>query len=211
MKITIATALLDRVKDSICGYIQSDLKFGYYKEDIRWLNDFCDLYKRLRDVNSEIISENQYCIELSSMIVENLPDMINRYIYAEISDIADMDEEDMDWLAELMSIYNQCLTKKDDNKVSEISNTSSDKKNNQFDQMDNCQNLKEKAATEQAEEASEEAETEKAAVDEVKNNDIQSETAPVTSEDIGEIDINVDDDVMDDVWNYGEDNDEIIV
>ena len=143
--------------------------------------------------------------------MENLPDMINRYIYAEISDIADMDEEDMDWLAELMSIYNQCLTKKDDNKVSEISNTSSDKKNNQFDQMDNCQNLKEKAAMEQAEEASEEDETEKAAVDEVKNNDIQSETAPVTSEDIGEIDINVDDDVMDDVWHYGEDNDEIIV
>lgn len=130
--LKVKTSPIQRIADSIGNYIFNDLKGGFANNDINWLSQFCGLYNKLTELSLSNTTDAYCQIEVGDTVERGLPGMIARYIFNDIKDVFDFTDDDVEWICEMMSIYNQLLdtSKKGTASVINTENTSSaDKKN----------------------------------------------------------------------------------
>ncbi len=107
--LKIKTSQLQRIAVSIGNYTFNDLKGGFANNDIDWLSQFCGFYNRLSELSNIDVEETYCMIDVGTSVEKELPGMISRYIFNEIKDVFDFNEDDVEWICEMMNIYNQLI------------------------------------------------------------------------------------------------------
>jgi formate dehydrogenase maturation protein FdhE len=99
MVLKISGSCAKQITETLGTYMFKEAK---EKRDIEWLNYNCEFYKELKDLESK--EQGDITITVNDAIAEQLPSMIEKYIFDDMSQMA---YSDMDWACEMMSVYNQ--------------------------------------------------------------------------------------------------------
>ena len=103
--IQILRSQAESVSASIGNYIFKQLRSDGSK-GMPWLLDVCGFYQKIRDAVYEPAQKGYLNIEVTNIIIQDMPDLISEYLPKEINELI---EDDMDWLCELVSIYRQLI------------------------------------------------------------------------------------------------------
>jgi hypothetical protein len=98
MHISILSSEVNNIAKSISKYIFKESK-NKNRQNIKWLNEFTKFYRLLKPSDTEYTD-----IEIDGVVREDLAEIISNHLYDELNE---MEEENSEWLFEIMSIYNQ--------------------------------------------------------------------------------------------------------
>lgn len=123
MQIKISKDQVKDIADSISEYVFLEVKTDKKHQDMVWLSKFTGFYQKLKTKQSE----NEYItVEVSDDVKNDLPEIINKYLFSELSKSKDKGKE---WLLEMMNVYNQLITDEQsgNESVSDASGSADDK------------------------------------------------------------------------------------
>lgn len=100
MFISISNCQIDSVKSSVGFYISQQAKDPNAMRTMEWLCAMCNFYEDLQPDDGK----QNTAIEVSPMVAQCLPEMVQKYIFTEIDGMSDCD---FGWLCEMVHIYQQ--------------------------------------------------------------------------------------------------------
>lgn len=123
MQIKISKEQVKDIADSISEYVFLEVKTDKKHQNMVWLSNFTGFYQKLKTKQSE--NEN-VTIDVSDDIKNDLPEIINKYLFSELSKSKDKGKE---WLLEMMNVYNQLTADEQpgDGSVSSAAESTDDK------------------------------------------------------------------------------------
>lgn len=123
MQIKISKEQVKDIADSISEYMFLEVKTDKKHQNMVWLSKFTGFYQELKTKQSK----NEYVtVDVSDDIKNDLPEIINKYLFSELSKSKDKGKE---WLLEMMNVYNQLTANEQsgNESVSDASESADDK------------------------------------------------------------------------------------
>ena len=123
MQIKISKEQVRDIADSISEYMFLEVKTDKKHQNMVWLSKFTGFYQELKTKQSK----NEYVtVDVSDDIKNDLPEIINKYLFSELSKSKDKGKE---WLLEMMNVYNQLTANEQsgNESVSDASESADDK------------------------------------------------------------------------------------
>lgn len=104
MMIRVNAAMAPKVAASLAYYTFANLRSEQPKvKDMQMISNICRVYRSFRDAEGQDFAE----AEADSETAEALASLIGTYIFSEVAETVD---DDMDWLSEISSVYDQLCT-----------------------------------------------------------------------------------------------------
>lgn len=114
MEITIMSNQVESVKSSIGYYIFRHAKDQNEERSIQWLCEACNFYKSLHVDDADLENEIPVSIDVSPIIIDFLPQAIEKNIFTEIDEMGDCD---LEWICAMTNLYQQLIALKNESQA----------------------------------------------------------------------------------------------